>query len=158
MAMRWDFESERSLTKWVDMDDPEYPKYRAISRCASNTFGSLLYERQAPMGSGYTYWATPSGDSMRKILGNGGTVELIPGSYFEVYLNSRGQNAIDRKYIFQRIVAEMKAKGYHDVAFHLDGTSGGSLWFRTKTYPKAAFETALRALDACLCRNFNVSV
>jgi hypothetical protein len=60
----------------------------------------LLYEREGPAGYGYTYLAQASGVVMKKILGNSGTVEIFPGAGFEVYLNSFGQNAIDRKYIF----------------------------------------------------------
>ena len=155
MAVRWDWEDERPIDKWYDVGLSNYEKCRTIALCTSHTFGSLLYEREGPAGYGYTYLAQASGDVMKKILGNSGTVEIFPGAGFEVYLNSFGQNAIDRKYIFQRVVSDMKAKGYNDVAFNLD-ESHGTLWFSVKPYPKAAFEQALRAFNECLSRNFNV--
>ncbi|MBR4942867.1 MAG: hypothetical protein IKZ28_02445 [Clostridia bacterium] len=150
---RWDWEDERPLCKWVDdITCARYKKLKTISLKTANTFGALLYE----MDDRDNYRCVNFySDGMKKVLGASGSVEVSIASGAEFYLNSRGQNALDRTNHFKKVVAMMNALGYQNCRYSY-GSNTGSLWFSISTASQATFEKGLSDFDRILRQVFGL--
>lgn len=160
MKLGWDVFDSKPLDKWVDRDSLYYKNYHAIRVKAIKTFGAGTYEKEDIGGSlgsssiSYVSNGINLDNNMKKILGSSGSIEIYPNK-FEVYLHTYGQNAINRKPLFDRVVMDMKKLGYNNISFISD-SSPAYLYFGYSTYSFANFEKAIIALDACLRRHFQI--
>ena len=152
---RWDWEDEKPLWKWIStVGSSQYNRLHTIGLKASNTFGSLLYEKEDALGYRFCCSNLYS-DKMKKVLGTGGTVEVsVDASYAEIYLNSRGQCALDRTNHFNRVVSLMRALG-HDCAYNY-AEHTGALWFSVKTTSQSAYEKGISDFDRILRQVFGL--
>ena len=156
MAVRWDWEDERPLAKWISVPGSvQYNKLKTISLKTSKTFGCLLYEKTDTLGKSFICSSFRGDANMTKILGAGGSVEINATTTVEIFMNSFGQSALDRTNYFKRVVSLMNSLGYSDCRYNY-GENVGTLWFSISCSSQSTYENGLATFNKILCQVFGI--